>query len=380
MAGMRTEHHVNLTLRTLVLALALVVAAYMAPLIATFVGLMMLALILAASLVPAIELCVRRLGLKREMAVTLVFAAMIVTASVLALVLVPTVIDQVRTLATNLPQYLHSLQGTLLWLHDRAELVAVRFHAPVPPMPDVKAVTDAVSGNASLWVGSSLGVAGKAVGFMGMGALVLMLAFFALLEGPALRASLLALVPPPRRALLDAQINPITAKLGGYVQGMAIGIAGLAVFQVLVLTALGLPLALALGLLSALLAVVPLVGGVLGVIPPALVGLTVSWQVSVWALVLGYLGHFIVANFVLPIVFARSVKLSPLMVTVALLVGAEALGIFGALIAVPVAAALQVLVQNLYIDVMERAHASQERDALKFVDAPLPKLTTDQSS
>jgi predicted PurR-regulated permease PerM len=299
---------------------------------------------------------------------------MIVGVTVLALLLVPTVVDQVRTLASNLPQYLQNLQGTLLWLHGRAELVALRFHAPVPPMPDVKAINDAIAANASIWVGSSLGVAGKAVGLMGMAALVLMLAFFALLEGPSLRASLLALVPPPHRALMDAQIDPIAAKLGGYVQGMAVCIAGLAIFEVVVLTALGLPLALALGLFSALMAVVPLVGGILGVIPPALVALTVSWQTAVWALVLGYLGHFIVANFVLPLVFARSVKLSPLMVTVALLVGAEALGIFGALIAVPVAAALQVLVQNLYVDVMERAHAPKERDALKFKDAPLPRI------
>ena len=377
---MKTEHHVNITVRTLAFGLALMLSAYLAPLIATFVSLMMLALILAASLVPAINMVVARMGVKREMAVTAVFAAMMVLAGLAAFLLLPTVIEQVRTLATNMPQYLGRLQGTLTWLHNWADTVGIRFHFTVPPMPDVKAVTDAASNNASLWVGSSLGVAGKAVSLFGMGALVLMLAFFALLEGPTLRKSLLALVPPPRRTLLNAQIDPITAKLGGYVQGMAICIAGLAVYQVIVLTALGLPLALALGLLSALLAIVPLVGGVLGVIPPALVALTVSWQVAVWALVLGYLGHFLVANFVLPIVFARSVKLSPLMVTVALLIGAEALGIFGALIAVPVAAALQVLIQNLYVEVMEREHAPSERDALKFVTAPLPRLRTEESA
>ena len=140
---------------------------------------------------------------------------------------------------------------------------------------------------------------------------------------------------------------------------------------------LGLPLALALGLLSALLAIVPLVGGVLGVIPPALVALSVSWQTAVWALVLGYLGHFVVANFILPIVFARSVQLSALTVTVALLVGSEAFGIFGALIAVPMAAAIQVLVQNLWVAWLERRHAADERDALRFTAAPLPRVRCD---
>jgi predicted PurR-regulated permease PerM len=351
-------------------------AVWLAPLVATFISLMILAMILGASLVPPIKFLTKRFGMKRELAVTSVFIALMLGAGLSAFLIIPTVIDQARTLTTNLPHYVENLQATLVWLQTVASKQALRFGTklPVLPTPDLQAVGAEISANASVWVGSGLGVAGKFVGFLGMGILTLMLSFFVLLEGPTLRASALALVPPPKRAILEAQIDPISAKLGGYVQGMALSIAVLAIFQVAVLSGLGLPLALALGLLSALLALVPLVGGFIGIIPPALVGLSVSWQTAVWALVLGYLGHFLVANFMMPIVFARSVKLSPLMVTAALLLGAEAMGMFGALVAVPVAAVVQVLVQNLYIEALERRYAEHERDGLKFAEAPLPRL------
>lgn len=364
---MEPDRTVALAPRTLVLALALVLGAWLAPSVATFASLMVLALILAAALVPGVAFFQRRLGLTRESSVMAVFGAMVLGASLIALLIVPSLVEQLRTLGAEFPRYVAQLQRTFEWVQTLG--------AKLPMLPDLKGVADAASAHVSAWVGSSLGLAGQLLGWLVMVAIVLTLAFFVLLEGPALRVGVLSLIPPPHRPLIGEQIDPITMKLGGYVQGMALSIAVLAVYQVLVLSALGLPLALALGLTSALLAIVPMVGGVLGVIPPALVALSVSWKAALWALLLGYLGHFLVANFVMPIVFARSVKLSPLMITLALLVGGEAMGTFGALVAVPVAAAIQVLVQNLYVAVMERRYAASERAGLRFTEAPLPRLS-----
>ena len=367
---MEPDRTIAIAPRTLILALALVLGAWLAPSVATFASLMVLALILAAALVPGVAFFQARLGLTRDMAVMAVFGAMVAVAGLVALVVLPSLLEQLRTLAADFPRYVGQTQRTLEWVQTLG--------AKLPMMPDLKGVAVAASSYASAWVGSSLGFAGQLLGWIVMVTIVLTLAFFVLLEGPALRVGVLSLIPPPHRPLIGEQIDPITSKLGGYVQGMALSIALLAVFQVIVLSALGLPLALALGLLSALLAIVPMVGGVLGVIPPALVALSVSWQTAVWALLLGYLGHFLVANFLMPIVFARSVKLSPLMITLALLVGGEAMGMYGALVAVPVAAAIQVLVQNLYVAVMERRYEASERAGLRFAATPtLPRLSAD---
>lgn len=367
---MEPDRTVAVAPRTLVLALALVLAAWLAPAVATFASLMLLALILASALVPGVRFFQARLGVARETAVMASFGSMVVVIVAIALLIVPSLVSQVQTLVAETPRYVGQLQRLVEWVQAQG--------AKLPIVPDIKGIAASASAYASAWVGSSLGFAGQVLGMLVMVTIVLTLAFFVLLEGPALRVAILKLVPPPHRPLIGDQIDPITTKLGGYVQGMALSIALLAVYQVIVLSALGLPLALALGLLSALLAVVPMVGGVLGVIPPALVGFSVSPQVALWALLLGYLGHFLVANFLMPIVFARSVKLSPLMVTLALLVGGEAMGMFGALVAVPVAAAIQVLVQNLYVEVMERRFAASERATLRFVEAPLPRLATEE--
>ena len=167
---MKTAPQVSLTGRTLVLALTLVLAAYLAPMVATFVALMMMAVILAASLVASIEVCARRGRMKREAAVTTVFVAMLVGVGVVAFLIYPTVIDQVRTLAANLPQYIDRLQGTLAWLHGWAAGMSTKFGGrglPLPPLPDLKAIGEAASANASsnasVWVGSGLGMAGKAM-------------------------------------------------------------------------------------------------------------------------------------------------------------------------------------------------------------------------
>jgi predicted PurR-regulated permease PerM len=355
--------------RSLVLAIALVLAVGFAPHVATFASLVVLGLILGAALEPGVRFLVGRLAVSRENAVMVVFGGLVVAVAGVGFLVVPTVLEQASTLATDFPRYVAKLEATFAWATELAKK-----YPQLPAPPNLAAIAQAASQHASAWLGSSLGFAGKLLGWLVMALIVLTLAFFVLMEGPALRTGFLALVPPPHRRLIGEQIDPIALKLGGYVQGMAFSIAVLAVFQVIVLSMLGLPLALALGLLSALLAVVPMVGGLLGVIPPALVALSVSWHTAVWALLLGYLGHLIVANFLMPIVFARSVKLSPLMITAALLIGGEAGGMFGALVAVPVAAAIQVLVQNLYVGVMERRYAASERATLKFADAPLVRL------
>ena len=100
--------------------------------------------------------------------------------------------------------------------------------------------------------------------------------------------------------------------------------------------------------------IVPLVGSLIGSIPAILIALTVSWQLALVVVVIFLAGNFMQGNFVAPYVYSRSVNVSPVMITFALLIGGNLMGIAGALIAVPVMAAIQVLVQNLYVEPMER--------------------------
>jgi predicted PurR-regulated permease PerM len=134
---------------------------------------------------------------------------------------------------------------------------------------------------------------------------------------------------------------------------------------------LQVPLALIVALLAGLLAVIPMIGGYLGLILAVLMALTVSWQLALATLVVAYIGNFIVGHFVMPFVFAKGVDVSPLLVMLALIAGGETMGIVGALIAVPVLAAVQVLVKNLYIEPMERRYALEDSDNIRH-HQPIP--------
>ena len=121
---------------------------------------------------------------------------------------------------------------------------------------------------------------------------------------------------------------------------------------------------LALALLAGCFELIPLVGSLLGAIPAVLVSLTVSWKLALVVVAIFGIGNVVQGNVVAPYVFAKSVEVSPVMILLALLIGANLFGVAGAIIAVPLMAMLQVLVQNLYVEPMEREWAAAQPPAV----------------
>ena len=157
-----------------------------------------------------------------------------------------------------------------------------------------------------------------------------------------------AIVTTPAKAQPRAQhmASEIARTIGGYVSGNLF-ISVIAGFSVtIVLLVAGVPFALALGLLVAILDLIPLAGATLGAIIVTLVALTHSLTAA-----LVVLGFFIVyqqlENHLLqPIVYGRTVQLSPLAILVSVLVGAEVAGVIGALGAIPVAGTIQIVISD----------------------------------
>jgi predicted PurR-regulated permease PerM len=274
------------------------------------------------------------------------FGLLFGTLILLGLIVVPTLIDQAQTLVNNLPAYTAKVQQTYSWMRALDQ----RFHL----LPSLDEAATAVSSFAAGWLASTLGWAGKLLGGVFTIFLILIITFFLLLDGPELKRGALSLVPPQHRAVMEAQFEPVALKLGAYVQGVLTSIGFLTMYLGIALSIAGEPLALVLALLAGLMEIIPMVGSLIGAIPAILIALTVSWQLALIVVIIFLVGNFIQGNFVAPYVFSRSVNVSPVMITFALLIGGSLMGITGALIAVPVMAALQVLVQNLYVEPMER--------------------------
>jgi predicted PurR-regulated permease PerM len=184
--------------------------------------------------------------------------------------------------------------------------------------------------------------------------------FFMILEGPAWVDRFYSLLPPDSEPRWRAIGHRVAQTVSGYVTGNLLIslIAGTATSLVLLVT--GVPYALALGLVVAVLDLIPLAGatlaGILIVTVAALAnGLTAAIVVGVFFVVYQQLENHLLQ----PLVYGRTVELSPLAVLISVLIGAEVAGVLGALSAIPVAGAIQILL----VDWRERRRGAASRSA-----------------
>jgi predicted PurR-regulated permease PerM len=149
--------------------------------------------------------------------------------------------------------------------------------------------------------------------------------------------------------------------MGGYLRAVAINMVAVGVATGLACAILGLPSPLLLGLFAGVTAAVPLVGPFLGIVPPALLGFTVSPTYPILVLLVLAIIQAVDANTVIPLVMNRVVALPSLAVVLALLIGGAVAGLVGALLAVPIASAMQVLVLRVLVPAIH--HAQGRADA-----------------
>ena len=187
------------------------------------------------------------------------------------------------------------------------------------------------------------------------------LTLFMLLEGPAWVERLYSLLPAEKQPRWRQVGHDIYRTIGGYVTGnLAISlIAG--VVSTLVLLALDVPYAVALGLLVAILDLIPLAGATIAAILVTTVAFLDSTTSGIIVLIFFILYQQLENHVLQPVVYGRTVRLSPLAVLIAVLIGAELAGVVGALAAIPVAGTIQVILLDWLEHRRGRRHAAQSR-------------------
>ncbi|MEB3284907.1 MAG: AI-2E family transporter [Candidatus Sericytochromatia bacterium] len=342
----RSALTIHISVQTVLKTLAVLALAAVALRIPDVLIMLLVASILAAGLYPGVSFLQNRWRWPLPMAIAGMFGTVFGSVFLLLLAVAPALLEQGQQLADQMPVYVKEVRASYAWLQG----VDARLHV----LPDLDEAIRVVSQNAGRWLTSTLGWATRLLGGLATVAMVLVLAFFILLDGASLKRGLVSLVPPEHRVVIAAQFEPVALKLGAYVQGVLISITFLAGYLALALTLAGVPFGLALALLAGAFELIPLVGSLLGAIPAVLVALTVGWKTALIVVAIFLVGNAIQGNVVSPWVFSRAVAVTPAMVMMALLVGASLYGFAGALIAVPLLAMVQVLLQNLYIEPMER--------------------------
>lgn len=303
-------------------------------------GLTLIAIALFTSLAldPAVNYFARRIS--RGWAVGAVLALALLLAALIGLVLAPPLVKQISRFVEALPGLVADLtkgHGTLGFLETKYQVVE-----------KVKSATGgkgsgALTGAASPVLDVVKGVATTVIGAL----LIFFLTLFMLLEGPAWRERIMSVVPERRRAPVERVGAGIYKAVSGFVIGnlLASFLAGL-VATVILLVA-GVPYAVPIGLFVALIEIVPYIGPLVATVVMAAVALTQGLvpTVVVVALIVTY--HAIEGHSLRPLIYGRAVDLSPLAVLIAIILGTEVAGILGALAAIPVAGALQLILAEV---------------------------------
>jgi predicted PurR-regulated permease PerM len=183
----------------------------------------------------------------------------------------------------------------------------------------------------------------------GHGIVILFLTAFMISGYPTIRQGLLAVVPRRYQTLTEDLTSKLDSSVGGYIRaqtwrGVIVGLVLWVLFMLL-----GVPKAAALAFISALLNPIPYLGNIIATVPAILSALTVSWQLALIILVVCILVQVLDGNILQSLVFAQSLAVHPVTVILALLMGGAIAGFWGLMLAIPLAAFLQLLYQDYYL-------------------------------
>lgn len=293
----------------------------------------LIAVFLALALNPAVDWLLARGVPRRGLAVVITYAGALLGIAALGALFVPILVDQVDNFVQALPGYVEQVTGRLGFL-EREYQITERVR---------KAVGEGGAGSILGVSGTALAVTKGVVTAVIAIVTIAFLTLFMLLEGPAWIERFYALLPTRSQERWRKVGQDIYRTIGGYVTGnLTISlIAG--VISTLVLLILGVPYAVALGLLVALLDLIPLAGAMIAAVMVTAVGFIDSTASGIVLLVFFVLYQQLENHVLQPVVYGRTVKLSPLAVLIAVLIGAELAGVIGALAAIPVAGTIQVI-------------------------------------
>jgi predicted PurR-regulated permease PerM len=294
-----------------------------------------LAFFIAAGLDPVVVWLTGH-GLRRWMAVVVVVFAMLALVGGFIAAAIPPVSAQISALINELPHYVHELQNHSSTLGK----LNVKYHLQ-------QRLTSLLNSKGQDLVGGVIGVGQIAISLVSSIVLVGVMTIYFLAGMPQAKLFLYRMVPHSRRPRVILIGDAIFTKVGGYVLGNVITsfIAGAGTFAWML--AFGIPYPALLGLLIFLLDLIPIIGSTVGGAIVTLVALTVSIPVAI-ATLLFYCAYRLAEDYLLvPRIIGHTVKVPALAGMVAIVIGGVVMGIIGALIALPVAAAIQLLLQEI---------------------------------
>lgn len=307
------------------------------------VFILIIAILIGTTLDPVVD-WLNRKGLPRWVGCLVVYLILLVLVISFLLLLFPLLIEQGMTISGEMPGYYQNFRD---WMIRQPNILLSRLGGILPRTLFEPAVAAQPTGEEILdTAGQALGYVTQVTSILLQLGVVLLLAFYWTLDGPRITRSWLLLIAADRREGARSLIAAIETKVGAYVAGQGVLCLVIGVLALIAYLIIGLPYVLVLALIAGIMEAVPIVGPILGAVPAALVALSIAPDKLIWVIVATVIIQQLENNLLVPRVMRRAVGVNPFVSLLSLFAFSSLLGIPGALMAVPAAAIIQLLLDH----------------------------------
>ena len=286
-------------------------------------------------------------GVPRMAGVIFVYLLLLTLLIGFVLLLFPLIAEQSGKIAASVPGYYQSLRGWMIssanpLIEQLSEFLPLNLSLPGPAQQTGQQMLDSA--------GQALGYVSSVANILFTATSILLLAFYWTLYGPRSIQSLMLLVPTGQRERIRDLVSAMETKVGAYVAGQGILCLVIGILALVAYLLIGLPYPLVLALVAGVMEAVPMVGPLLGAIPAAVIALSIAPSKLVWVIAATIVIQQAENSLLVPRVMRKAVGVNPFVSLLALFAFSSLLGIPGALMAIPIAAILQLLLEHFVFD------------------------------
>lgn len=325
---------IDISLRSILKVFGCLLGLWFLYAIRDIVLLFFLVIIIVMALAPIVNRWQQHMN--RALAVGLLFVIILGVLSLIIGLILPPLITQVSELARNLPTYTEQIRP---YLNTLSQFQDNNLSLTDQTLQTLSEQLNQVSRGL---INTTIGVVGGLVSFL----TVIVLSIYLLFEERGIRNMIVSLLPIDQKESVVNAIDKVGNKLGAWLRGQLFLMAVIGIVTTIWATILGLPYALTLGLWAGLTEVIPFIGPIIGGIPFVLIAFLESPLKGLIAIILLAVTQQVESNFIVPKVMQKSVGLSPVIVILALLIGGKLFGVTGAILSVPIAATISVIIQE----------------------------------
>ncbi len=299
-------------------------------------------------------------GIPRMAGVILVYLLLLILIAGFLWLLFPVLFEQVTTIAKDVPGYYQNVHA---WFAHSPNQLVIRLGALLPPGTPSLNPAPPTNQNVVASAAQVMQYILSAARIIFMAIVILTLTLYWALDGPRIIKSILLLVPQDQREGMNELISAMETKVGFYIAGQGLLCLFIGVLALIAYVLIGLPNALVLAMAAGVLEAVPMVGPVLGAVPASLVALSIAPSKLIWVIVASIVIQQTENSLLVPRVMKRTVGVNPFVTLLALFAFSSLFGIDGALMAIPMAAIVQLVLNHfVFKSVTVELEASEGRD------------------